>query len=371
MMNFNFSTTLCTLDVCIFIILLFGWNVVLDSSKKCVVSRSWLPIYFIFVFILSLFGGLDWDYYSYNNLIDSFLRFKIETHMEPVYFKIANFVRSYFLWRAVIWGISTWLMVLTLKRFHSYNIYACIFITIFYLLSFYKLRSSLGTAIFFYGSTFLIINTNKSLLSKLLGITLIIFSLLFHKGMIFSAFVFLILSIIPITKKTLSISIILFPFALIGLVSLINYFFNSAFTSDNREMQLAISGATSYLSREATETTLIGKISNILTYSPIYLGLFISFKQYFNSQISTPKYIGILLGFWYITTYFASLFLFEDLSSWLFIRFLTMGYFPMAIVLGYYYKTARKYTMLMKLCLCIGTLVYLFNILYTFYNNIR
>ena len=85
---------------------------------------------------------------------------------------------------------------------------------------------------------------------------------------------------------------------------------------------------------------------------PVYASLALMTKKIVFEEIDVPRYIKALFIYWYAITYIASLFFFQETSVWLFIRFIMMSYFPLCIVVGYYYsnfKMTREKRILMLL----------------------
>ena len=367
---FKFSPTLIYLDVLLFLLLLKGWYNV--YAGHCHVSKNtnhYIYWYFIIVFILSVFGGLDWDYYNTEIQIVDFYKHGLTRHLETVYFLIADILPNYIVWRMFVWGLGILIMINTLKRLNTLDQFTCIFLTIFYIFSFYKLRGSLGIAILFWGFSFICCSA-KYKRRCILGIMLMLISFFFHKSMVLTLAFMALLPIIPLKKSTLIISLISYPLLVTGISFFLIYFLSNQFNISNDELELAMKGGALYLSKEAAETTLVGKISNILSYGPIYLALFISFKYFFRAEKHTPPYIKYLLWFWYFATFFASLFIFIDASSWIYIRVLTMAYFPMCIVLGFIYRKTKP-TLLMKIALVIATSSFIFNLFYNAYHSLQ
>lgn len=368
-MDYSLSQSL--FDVFMYIIMLNGiYSVFVGKYNKPNAGNGQFWAYGICAFLISLFGGLDWDYYSYEPLLDAYYYHGWTHHMEPPYFWIVDLAGNYYLWRTIVWGVATATMMISIKRFKCNYISTYVFITLFYILSFYKLRGSLGISLFFLGYSLIYTNHSRvSLKDLIIGIALVISSFFFHKSMFVPLAILVVIWFIPLNKKTLLISLILYPFAL----SFVTAFLGSGellmLTSDIEEIQTAISSASSYASEEAAETTIFGKIANFLHYAPIYLSLgmvmcnvIINKKVYFNSQLCH------LLWFWYIITYIASLFFLQEVSFWIYIRLLTIGYFPMALILGYYYRHKHT-TLLMKLIIILALCSSLLTVYYQFISH--
>lgn len=367
----DYSISQSIFDIIIYVLMLKGiYTVFFGKYNRPYCNNSQYWFYGICAFLISLFGGLDWDYYSYELLLHEFYSRGLTQHMEAIYFWIAGLTGNYSLWRAVVWGTATVFMMQSIKRFNCNYISTYVFITAIYILSFYKLRGSLGTSLFFLGFSYLYSN-NKSLKAKdiIIGLSLVVFSFFFHKSMIVPLAIFIALRFIPLNKLTLIISLILYPFALSFVTSFLGSEKILTLTSNIAEINLALSSASSYAAEEAIESTLIGKIDNFFHYAPIYLSLLmIMYKTVIKNEVKFNVQLTHLLWFWYIITYLASLFFLQEVSFWIFIRLLTLGYFPMAIILGYYYRYNRV-NALMRFIIISAVCSSLFSIFYQFISH--
>lgn len=339
-----------------------------NNKKKC--SPYYVLFFSIMILLFSVYGFYDQDYYNYKSCINNFISRGSKTYLEPVYFSIANFTGSYFKWRILIWGLATILMIKTVLRFKLSYIYTYLFIIIFYAFSFYKLRNCLGISLLFYGLSYILIpNKQFPKISYFFGITIVICSYWFHKSMPIMIIILLGSSILPFNKKIITATIISFPFFIIATSIAINIFLTTAFHLNDAQLQATISTGASYASNgEELSFSPIGLFRVIITYAPLYIGLYLLTRDTVYKGFTLPNHIYFLYKFCFIMVYFSSLFFFQEVAFWMYIRFLTMCYFPLALVLGYYYTTNRM-TLLMKILLLLGTFSIIFNIFYPLYKR--
>jgi len=273
---------------------------------------------------------------------------------------------SYEIWRAVVWGSSTYIMLLALKRFKCPTLTTFFFIGAMYALSFYKLRGSLGISILIYGLSF-ILQSKRSVRTMLTGIALIVASYFFHKSMPFTIAILILTMFIKFSKCSVILSLLIFPVLTVLIEKVIVSALADSFNTTNEMLEIAWRSGTSYASKEANQYNIIGVISNYVTFSPSYLILYFCTKSFVFRRIKVPKEIWFIYKFSYVLIYISSLFFFQVFSTWIYIRFLTMAYLPVCIIGGYYFKYF-KMTRGMKLTLYLCAINAIYNIAYPFYK---
>lgn len=102
---------------------------------------------------------------------------------------------------------------------------------------------------------------------------------------------------------------------------------------------------------------------------PVYASLALMTKKIVFEEIDVPRYIKALFIYWYAITYIASLFFFQETSVWLFIRFIMMSYFPLCIVVGYYYSNF-KMTREKRILMLLAILPICYKLFYAFYKRL-
>ncbi|ROT03700.1 EpsG family protein [Muribaculum intestinale] len=357
-------------DVVFFLILLLsGYHVYTGHCRNKKASLSYVIYWGILIFLFSLYGYLDLDFYNYRYALKHYFHTHEEIHMEPVYFYIADITGSFMVWRAFIWGIATIIMIYTIKRFSLSYVSTYFFITILYAFSFYKLRSSIGTSILFLGLSYILIHRkNKKISSIVIGMILVCFSYFFHKSMPVALAIMLLACILPFNRISITCSLIAFPFLVTAVTNLIDAFIGYNYSVSSEQMSMAIESGTRYATSESATHNLNGIFRMVLSYTPIYMGLYLLTKDIIFRQTNYPIPVLYLYKYWYIMTYVASLFFLQEVSFWIYIRFLTMSFFPMALVLGYYYYTHRM-TFIMKLLILIGILASLMDAFYPIFKR--
>ncbi len=339
-----------------------GRGILLKQSQ----SYRRLAIFGILLYTLSIFGFTDLDFYGYYDIFKQYVLWHREIHMEPVYFRIADLTSNYYVWRAIIWGGSTILMLLTIRRLKLNVVTTLVFIGLIYALHFYKLRNALGFSIGFYGLSFLLKpNAKYSLPSYLFGTLLIASSFYFHRSMVITILL-MVVCFIRFNRLFILSSWLAWPILASATTLIIKYLVSGAFEGGDEEMGFATS-AQHYAAEKSSDMTLYGQIRFTLSRLALYIPLlYCSIKIYLH-KLSVPKYIYGFMNFWYVSFYAASLFIFQDTSKWISERILTMGFFPMCVVLGHLYSTHHRNRM-MKLCLILPLIMILFGLFYKVYK---
>ena len=194
---------------------------------------------FILLCLFCIFSFQDTDWFHYVEIFKSystpetfvisydFLFGKTDySHMEKIYSYLAYCsFDNYLLFRLIIWGSALVLFFLTCKNLGVKLSYVLYYFVPLFLLLFCYGRVSLAFSMAFYGYSLLVKNFDRKfykktlitkkksfvslVLSTITGVFFIIASLLFHKSVGILLPVFAI-SIIPLTKKTMLVYIILF-----------------------------------------------------------------------------------------------------------------------------------------------------------------
>ena len=114
--------------------------------------------------------------------------------------------------------------------------------------------------------------------------------------------------------------------------------------------------------------TIIGLVRELINNIAIIFSLLYMAKRFVYDKIQSPKIIRYFFQIWFAAAYIAYLFAFQETSNWIFIRINTMGFFPMAIVLGWYfgvYKRDKPQRIILSFC----TISFLYSILYMVYKS--
>ena len=302
-----------------------------------------LSLFLITLICLFSFYDTDWFHYlqwaTYSDLDNMELQLE-QTSLERPYYYILYFVgESYIAFRLVIWGGAISLFLYTLKRLDINKRLALLVLLTFYLKIFSYGRVSLAMSLAFLGGSLLICHLKKDLWLKkvfliIIGVSLMVLSLIFHKTAFFAVAVFLG-SLIPLNRKLLLAAIFILPL-LFSLFS--SFVVNIAFS--NVESIIDVDTATHYMNKieEDSATSLRAKIAEILKYSPYFSAFFIIILSIFTGNYAKLPYkIKVFSNATLWTVVAASFFLFDFgvNTSIFFYRFLFFAIIPATITLTY------------------------------------
>ena len=356
------------LNFILFLMLLFPYYKVYNSTIPTSIRLGQKPILFysLILLFLSVFGFSDYDFWGCWKGYIYYKKYGHSGVYEPFYEWLTDLTPNYFIWRFIVWGVAVYLMVKTIYRLRANYSATFLFLTLLYAISFYKLRNVLGFSVMFWGLSLIIQPDNrKKITCTILGITYIVLSFWCHKTMIISI-VLLSSCWIKINRTRMNILIIAWPFLISAITILLNRFISGIIILGNNDMGLA-SRAMTYATDTGIVSNFNGMIRTALIESSILIPLAYMTKKIIYDKINIPIVINYFYKYWFVTTYIAYLFAFQDAANWIYIRIGTMGYFPMCIVLGWYWAMHKR-TISQRLILLLCLVAYLYRVLYLIYK---
>lgn len=327
----DFSVTECSKGMYIycftfFLVIFFAyWKKFSGFYKKQKLDL----LFFLFVFVYvttSFYNGDFWhlqDYLVSGN--------ELWKPSEPIYDEISDFVKdNYLLFRVIVWGGALVLLINIFKRYKLNVNTTLYYFFALYISVFDYARVSLAMAVYFLGFA-LLTNTPKKfcLWYKVVGITLILLSMVFHTSLL--AIILLTFVVwIPLNKKSLIFLIFAFPiFSLIIKFIVFDIILGGA-------GELIMYKVLGIIDADVGDTTILEKFRLMWHYSTFYLPfIIVSFLLFFKNDINNfPKSIfklyKITLGIIILAT--STLFLGTS-SKVLFYRFLYMSMIPLTILI--------------------------------------
>lgn len=375
MVGYNYEAYPVLINIFLFLLLL-GPVIYVYKGKQMLVShhiqQNNYNIYIwqtIITILFCVFGYADYDFYHYQDLYKVIIGYQSEEYMEPVYSWLALVLpENYYVWRFAVWGSATILGIWTLRRLDLMPKVTCCMFTLFYLNTIYFMRGSLGIAILFLGYSFIVKPINKRSLSIIIGIALIVSSYFFHRTMLLTIAV-LFLTPFKLNKLFVIASLILYPLLVVYVTQFLQLISFGGIESD-----ILLEGTNEkvlgYVNREAFKYNTNGIIRQVIQYAPILSALALVTWKIVFKKIAIPRYIYAFFIYWYVITYIAFIFFPQETASWIFIRFIKMGDFPMVIVLSWYYATRNKMTTSMRIILFLALLTCSFELSYRFYQRL-
>lgn len=311
-------------------------QITFSNPQRNNVNKGIIAFFFLLI-INSVFAFWAEDtYHSAEDFIIAKLysNYKILRY-ESIYNWIAGVSgNNYFLWRIYIWVPACLFMYYTAKRLDLLNRNFLVAMLLFGSFLSYT-RGMLGHAMLIF-SVVLLGDKKGNTFTKIVGLSIFCISYFFHKSM-FVNIIFAILALIPFEKKSIIVSLILFPF----LTTIATYLVD-AIASGQIDLTLGehvggIGDKTHrYVTQKKMTLTIYGVIGKLIEVFPQYLALFYLYKKVIVQKIFEDETIyKYLFKLSYVAFYVASLFYFVETSSWIYERFKYMGFFPMIFVLGY------------------------------------
>lgn len=333
-------------------------------SNEGVVFALFLCLLF---YLFPMFGT---DFYDYKEWVETTGYTDISSipqyylHFEKPFYYIINIVNNnYFLFRLVVWGGSLFLYWQTAKRLKidksTFAFYLCICIVPLTAVS----RVCLAYALAFYGFSFLaqpITRKGSNLFSFILGSSIILFSLLFHRSAIFLLAI-LPLSLFNFNKKTIWLFALAIPtIVVMAYTQLFDFIFNFAQTDTSL---LDSETAMYYLDSDKIRVFGWGqRIEFSMKYGSHIAMVILIVKSILNNSFKVwPKHVQKFANATlYITVLASALLLAPGATTYkTFERLIAFSYVPQSFLLAYLLKTDydKKWTDIVTLLLA-GYVVY-------------
>lgn len=332
-----------------------------NHNQQLASSRKNFGIFIIL--IISLFAVQDTDYYHYKTALYEMSQGQM-LHFEDIYYKIGELVNyNYLLFRFVVWGSALGVFLATVKRLNVPTSMVLFFFVTMYLTKFSYARASLAMAIGLFGFSFVIKPIRMRCFSYILGTSLILISLSFHKSAIFMIPIYS-LSLFRFNKHLLWVLILLFP---LGYYLISEYGIELLMGAENDDM--IISSAQGYLMKSSHKKGIAVLMLHFLSRMPYYIFLYVilsDIQAHLNETL--PKYQRAMINIPIYVIYLASLFLFNYSVSTevLYYRFLYYSILPLSIIIPLLFDMKKHYRLLRISCM-MGFCAVIYEILYSFY----
>lgn len=333
-------------------------------SKEGIVFALFLCLLFY------LFPMAGTDFYDYKEWVETAGHTDISSipqyylHYEKPYYYIINIVHNnHFLFRLVVWGGSLFLYWQTAKRLKidksTFVFYLCIVIVQLTAVS----RVCLAYALAFYGFSFLaqpITRKGSNLFSFVLGSSIILFSLLFHRSAIFLLAI-LPLSLFNFNKKTIWLfALAISPLVVMAYTQLFDFIFNFEQTDI-----FILDSETAMYYLDFDKIRVLGwgqRIEFSMKYGSHIAMVILIVKSILNNSYKVwPKHVQKFANATlHITVLASALLLAPGATTYkTFERLIAFAYVPQSFLLAYLLKTEceKKWTNIVTLLL-VGYVVY-------------
>lgn len=326
-----------------------------ESSTK----KSFKP--FLSLTLFCVFFDSGWDYFSYG-----------DTHrwvfsngrlIEDVCIWLMLYVRSYLLWRFVVWGIASFFIVKTANYINaSPKLFYPLFIMLPLLQVFCVTRNSMGHAVLFFAIALIAYGNHKKIYKAIFAFLLTIASYYMHKSMPLYFAIAVAAFLVPLNRKIIIASLVAFPFLYIGVSHYAELFLGMRGLSENM-----ISAGNSYLDRDSElSLSTVGVITRAIEMFPILLIIVYSVWNTIFHKYQLSYCMKVYLLYTYILIYASFLFLGQS-SDFLHTRFWNAAQIPLALFLGVYLIDKRNH-LIPKIFMYSLFVSFLYTLIYRIYG---
>lgn len=342
-------------------------GVMLLKYRRVIVQRS-IEIdcnYFFVAFgllLYSVFAFAESDTYGYYSLFDTMRRYHEKIHVEEFYFWLTQFIDNYFVWRLIIWGLATFILIFILRFFHIDSFTAGFLIPSLLYYQFAQTRASLGLLVLLVALIILIKDIKKI---KNWFFSLLFFCIAFQLHKSISVFMVLIpiAFIIPLTKKTIVITLLIFPL-LYGIISsLPDYLLSWSYFQDD-----TINMGNMYLEKENYTANFNGMLRLFLDWSGVLLNLALTTLYFCKFGNTIDQTIVFMQKYGYLLVYVSFLFYGQLMSSFISSRTLHAAAFPLLITSCYYYQNKDRNIISQIALILLSGFTFVFNTIYYYFH---
>lgn len=309
-----------------------------NTKKRINKSQNYWGLWF-FITLYATFEFTGGDFYNYESIYRQIVQTRQYVHMEDFYcWLVLNLPEEYFIWRFCVWGLASlfWVLTLKIQKQDSYFAGLLFVLVVFYL--FVGARQALCFSVQYFALTLILNRKTNKFSTLIIPIILLVISLSLHK----TAIVYILIiafSFLPLGKRSLIISILLFP-VIYKIFDQLAVGFIHSYSDVNGGNADAMER---YMNDENLESNMNGMIRLVIDRTPIILLLLYSlFLLYFKKVVEVPKLWMVLLNASYILIYVSFLFTGRDVSKFIAPRFWDASFFPLTLFLGMFFFKNRK-----------------------------
>lgn len=335
-MPFNeYNGQLALINLFLWFILWYKYRSVIFTNPIKKVNSNYVYA-FIVTSLYCVFAFAEADTYHLEPLYEISYKTDERFHLEPFYiWSIQVLPHNYYFWRFAIWGTSIYILLYRLSyKLRLDNNLICLVLPISLLPYLSQTRGTLGFVLLLLSIVLLV---GSGWYKKMLGACFLLGSLYLHKSIPIFALMIPIAYFFPFKKKTILISLIVYPFLYksVGYISseILSFSFLNETTTES---------GNAYLERDNVDFTAIGLLFNIVQWVTIGLALFVTSKYFTISTKNIDNRILIIHKYAYVMFYVAFLFYGQSLSGFLYSRTLHFAYFPLFISLTYYLQRTHR-----------------------------
>lgn len=326
-------------------------------------------VFLCLIFCLFSFWGSDWFHYIafYEDMKKG-----RDTHLEDIYYFIANITPNYIIFRLVIWGTGLFLFIDIIKRLSISKELAVAIFGCLYLIWYSYARASLAMVMAYYGYSLILKPYRNKRFSTIIGFVTIFVSFYFHKSSLFAiATIMLCLFIRRYPTKAVFFILITYPFVILLAKYQLADIMASDFDSSESDLNSYVNVGQRYLDAKLKTKGIGAFLMDRLETIPYYIVAFISFLALKRYKNLIPKDVSAFMTLLILLLIISTVFMFDlgfntRLVYGRFMKFLAI---PCSIVMAYLYQN-KIYPKLTKVALIIGLLGTAYSMSYSFYCSI-
>jgi hypothetical protein len=347
-----------------FIAMLFTFEHIFNVRANGM-GYKWLLLLLV---VFSTFAFCTGDYLNYRLLYNDTLKYNSSEHFEELYaWLIEVLPREYHVWRFVVWGLASIVLIWTYKKLKLPQNFAVMVFVVLLMPVFPNLRNALGYVVVLLAIAFLADkqSSNRSW-CILVAFALLAISTFLHKSM-FLYIVLALFAFIPLNRVYYLLLLILFPILYLQLYGMSSAFIDVFATSE-------FSGETGhrYLDSDLRSTfNIYGIIQLTLNRLPVLLLLFYIIKNtVYTRKIEVSFYSKVYTKYTFILIYMSFLFYGQNVSAFLSSRFWDASLFPVTIVIADFWEN-RPRSKFFKFCMILLIVASFYNFSHAMYSLVK
>lgn len=345
------------------------WAMLLFLSLKQIFNYrargvNYLTLLF-FLLIYSTFAFCTGDYLNYKALYIDIVKYNSNIHLETIYYWLIKILpQNYHVWRTVVWGLASFVLIFTFKRLKLPQEFTVMIFVILLMPNFPNLRNALGYVVLLLAMSYVTSPIpHRKVYSIIVAVILFVCSLFLHKSM----FVYLALAIcafLPLNKSFYVFAIILFPFLYSNIYDLALQFIDILATGD-----IARETGQGYIESDfRAHSNIWGLIQLSINRLPtLILLLCIIYNGVFKNSMNVATQVKVYMRYTFMLFYLSFLFFGQDVSSYLSPRFWDAGMFPATLVVADYFGRTRRKPLFIA-CMLLLILANCYNFAYAVYK---
>ncbi|MEE0624785.1 MAG: hypothetical protein UDG88_01830 [Muribaculaceae bacterium] len=317
----------------------------------------------LFIVLYSTFEFTGGDFFHYVEIYKQIIQIKQEVHLEEFYCWLAvNLPHNFYIWRFVIWGLAAFFWVLTLRNLKQDVYFSGLWFVLVVFFLFVGARQSLCFSVQYYALSLYFKHNRQKKIFSIVAVLILLVSLSLHK----TAIVYILIlgiSFIPFGKRTLIVSVLIFPFVYKSFDYITENFIDQySFYNEGNAAVME-----QYMNGEGETLNILGIFKNIVNKAPIVILTIYSLNKVYSSKYVADKLSRVLLNSSYLLIYISFLFLGRDISKFIAPRFWDAAYFPLTLFWGKVLFENRK-ERIVKYSIVLFFASQMYNIAYTIYK---